>query len=67
MNYEHINYEQRAMRDYASKVTALSGHALAVWRRPVRQPAPAASRWERNEQSWEGEGGRLGMPAARRR
>jgi hypothetical protein len=61
-----MNTEQRAMRDYASKVAALSGHALEVWRRPLRKPAAAPSTRELSKHSWEGEGGRLGTPAVRR-
>lgn len=60
-----MNCDPRAMRDYASKVTALYGHELAVWRRSLLDPALAPSTRERGEQRWEGEGGRLNTPAAR--
>ncbi len=53
-------YMSRAMRAFASKVTALSVDQLAVWRRPLRAPLPASG--ERSEQCWEGEGGSLAAP-----
>lgn len=60
-----MNCDPRAMRDYASKVTALHGHALALWRRPLRAPTPPLTR-EPGEQRWEGEGGRLNAKAVRK-
>lgn len=61
MRQDHMdmNVSQRAMRAFASKVTALSADQLAVWRRGAL-PATAPSSGERSEQSWEGEGGSLG-------
>ena len=51
------------MRDFASKVTALSAGELAVWRRPLR---PAPSGGDRGEERWEGEGGSLRTPPKRK-
>jgi hypothetical protein len=53
-----MNSSPRAMRAFASRVTALSVDQLAVWRRPLTVAAPPSS--ERSEQRWEGEGGSLG-------
>jgi hypothetical protein len=60
-----MNCDPRAMRDYASRVTALYGRELVVWRRPLLNPSRAPSTREPGEQRWEGEGGRMGTPAAR--
>jgi hypothetical protein len=59
-----MNSDASALRAYASKVTALHGRALALWRRPPLTPKPAPPTPEPGEQCWEGEGGRVRTPAA---
>jgi hypothetical protein len=60
-----MNCDPRAMRDYASKVTALRGHELALWRGPHPGPVYAPPSREAGEHRWEGEGGRLDEQPAR--
>ena len=60
-----MNRDPYALRAYASKVTALHGRALALWRRPNLTPPPAPPLPEPAEERWEGEGGHVRKPAAR--
>jgi hypothetical protein len=59
-----MNCSHRALRAFASKVTALSADQLALWRGKRPRAAPPSS-GERSEQRWEGEGGSLGTPKKR--
>jgi hypothetical protein len=54
----NLNFHRWAMKDFATRVGALSADELALWCAIPRDTRPAPS-----EERWEGEGGGLRTPA----